>query len=211
MRGDAENPHHDCVSIESMSDEDKIQSMRDCGMEIDDTVPCLSCGQEPEWRECATCGTQAWVVDCGHKAQPRPIAADDQDPLHNHICDACYEARAERSKAASTLGRKGGLVKNEARAAASRANGAKGGRPRANISLKMAQRIPISDELAKALRAQVVGGDSRSRGRCLELLRNEARRVMSGGAPLHPGRPILGGKTVAEALGNCGLSWERKA
>lgn len=48
---------------------------------------CPDCGHEADYRECDECSKAGWVIDCGHYAQPRPIA-----PLeHRMFCDDCFE------------------------------------------------------------------------------------------------------------------------
>ena len=55
---------------------------------ISNDVACKACGETPERRQCEECGVSAMIVDCGHQAQPRPIAADD----HGHdYCDDCFD------------------------------------------------------------------------------------------------------------------------
>jgi hypothetical protein len=49
---------------------------------------CAACGVEPKLRTCDRCGVSAMITDCGHRSQPRPIAAAGVDML----CDACAEA-----------------------------------------------------------------------------------------------------------------------
>jgi hypothetical protein len=58
---------------------------------------CGRCEAPARHLTCADCGAEGIVTDCGHKAQPRPIAAaaDNGDP----VCDACWakrEAAGER-------------------------------------------------------------------------------------------------------------------
>ncbi len=53
---------------------------------------CPQCEEKAELRTCAECGKSAWIIDCGHFSQPRPISTDDQSPF-NHICDDCYQGR----------------------------------------------------------------------------------------------------------------------
>lgn len=58
---------------------------------IPDDADCRLCGAQAEQRTCRDCGATAMIVDCGCKAQPRPIAADESgDP----VCDACSDTRA---------------------------------------------------------------------------------------------------------------------
>ena len=51
---------------------------------------CLDCGEAATERECEDCGARAIVTDCGHYAQPRPIAADEAGKA---VCEGCYESR----------------------------------------------------------------------------------------------------------------------
>lgn len=46
---------------------------------------CETCDVEAVHRTCDDCGESGWIVDCGHRAQPRPIAADGS----RVVCDAC--------------------------------------------------------------------------------------------------------------------------
>lgn len=36
---------------------------------------CPECAEPARLRECDDCGRRAWLIDCGHYGQPRPIAA----------------------------------------------------------------------------------------------------------------------------------------
>jgi hypothetical protein len=52
---------------------------------------CPHCGAPAELRTCVVCGRSAWVIDCGHYGQPRPIATgrvDGSDSAH-YYCDEC--------------------------------------------------------------------------------------------------------------------------
>jgi hypothetical protein len=55
---------------------------------MNDKTKCPSCGQPAEHRTCDTCGTSAWVLDCGDYRQPAEISADTT--TGEHICDMCY-------------------------------------------------------------------------------------------------------------------------
>lgn len=57
--------------------------------EISDDADCdvEGCGVTAERRVCCACGVSALICDCGHYAQPRPIAANG----HLDWCDACYD------------------------------------------------------------------------------------------------------------------------
>jgi hypothetical protein len=52
---------------------------------------CPACGAEAEARTCSTCGVSGWIIDCGHYAQPRPIAAgrEDGSELDRDFCGDC--------------------------------------------------------------------------------------------------------------------------
>lgn len=58
-------------------------------IEIQDDSDCDAngCGVRALRRQCCACGVSALICDCGHQAQPRPIAADGA----NDWCDACYD------------------------------------------------------------------------------------------------------------------------
>jgi hypothetical protein len=45
----------------------------------------------PDDLTCDGCGITALIVDCGHQAQPRPLAAGraDGSALHRTYCPAC--------------------------------------------------------------------------------------------------------------------------
>ena len=54
---------------------------------------CVACGIRAVERTCVVCGLTAWIIDCGHKAQPRPLAsgrADGSDG-QNCYCTDCAE------------------------------------------------------------------------------------------------------------------------
>ena len=51
---------------------------------------CPKCGTRAEFRVCSQCGVAAWVIDCGHYGQPRPIAAGPDGLLY---CDDCWEEK----------------------------------------------------------------------------------------------------------------------
>jgi len=57
----------------------------------DDMAQCPSCGQRAENRSCWHCGISARILDCGHEAQPRPIAVGNSNGQHLHAdhCAAC--------------------------------------------------------------------------------------------------------------------------
>ena len=49
---------------------------------------CKYCDEPARYRTCEVCGESAWIIDCGHYSQPRPIAADEYG---HDICDDCNE------------------------------------------------------------------------------------------------------------------------
>lgn len=52
---------------------------------------CPTCGAKAELRICDDCNEEAWIIDCGHYAQPRPIAAgrSDGSEMHRTYCEDC--------------------------------------------------------------------------------------------------------------------------
>jgi len=52
---------------------------------------CPHCGEAAKLRRCYVCGAEAWLVDCGHYPQPRPIAAGraDGSDLEHDYCEYC--------------------------------------------------------------------------------------------------------------------------
>lgn len=56
-------------------------------------IDCTLCDARAERRICADCGAKGNVTDCGHFAQPRPIAGSQYDG--KAVCGTC-EARRER-------------------------------------------------------------------------------------------------------------------
>ena len=52
---------------------------------------CPHCGEPAKWRVCSECGKGAWIIDCGHMDQPRPIAAgrEDGSELYKDFCEDC--------------------------------------------------------------------------------------------------------------------------
>ena len=86
-------------------------------------------------RECSRCGLKAWIIDCGHMQQPRPIASGmaDGSQLHLDFCEDCAHEEEEdmdKKMTASEAARALRAIPSEARSQASRENGRKGGRPR---------------------------------------------------------------------------------
>ena len=57
----------------------------------DGAAPCHHCGQRAELRTCVDCYARARVIDCGHKSQPRPIAADIDGESR---CEECVGERS---------------------------------------------------------------------------------------------------------------------
>ena len=51
---------------------------------------CPRCGAAAEYRTCEVCGTSAWIIDCGHYSQPRPIAASQDG--QRYLCEDCEGA-----------------------------------------------------------------------------------------------------------------------
>lgn len=66
--------------------------MSELGIEEEGAV-CNRCGEPAKYRTCETCGESAWIIDCGHYAQPRPLAADEYGHI---VCNDCYEERRDR-------------------------------------------------------------------------------------------------------------------
>jgi hypothetical protein len=58
---------------------------------IPNDAPCPECGQQPELRACWACHVEAWITDCGHMGQPRPIAPGRISGLDMHrvFCRDC--------------------------------------------------------------------------------------------------------------------------
>lgn len=54
---------------------------------------CPHCDEPAVYRTCSACGRSAWVIDCGHYAQPRPISAGRIDGSEGYklFCDDCAE------------------------------------------------------------------------------------------------------------------------
>lgn len=50
---------------------------------------CPECGVSAEYRYCDNCPRAGYVVDCGHRAQPRPIATVG----HKMLCDRCAKQK----------------------------------------------------------------------------------------------------------------------
>ena len=53
---------------------------------------CPHCGEPARLRECYFCGKREWLIDCGHYAQPRPIAGNGTASPNNDVCDDCEAA-----------------------------------------------------------------------------------------------------------------------
>ena len=62
---------------------------------------CPHCAAPARRVECDNCGGWAWLVDCGHESQPRPIAALD----HHTLCDECAEQSQGSRRAIRDLAR----------------------------------------------------------------------------------------------------------
>jgi hypothetical protein len=62
---------------------------------ICDDVDCAApgCDTAAKLRRCVGCGSTGMVTDCGHRSQPRPIAADER--TGESVCDACAELRRQ--------------------------------------------------------------------------------------------------------------------
>ncbi len=59
---------------------------------IANDTTCTDCGAEPRFLACIGCGVSAQITDCGHMAQPRPIAPDATGrPVCDTCCDGGYE------------------------------------------------------------------------------------------------------------------------
>jgi hypothetical protein len=54
--------------------------------EISDDKDCEVCGASARQLACAVCGSSARMTNCGHLAQPRPIAADETGQA---LCESC--------------------------------------------------------------------------------------------------------------------------
>ena len=51
---------------------------------------CPACGTPRQTYTCDDCGVSAKLIDCGHYAQPRPIAQDGGGSVY---CDDCFDER----------------------------------------------------------------------------------------------------------------------
>jgi hypothetical protein len=65
---------------------------------------CPDCGSASALRQCCACGRQGYVIDCGHYAQPRPLAAGraDGSRLWETYCTACATEALEADESSST-------------------------------------------------------------------------------------------------------------
>jgi hypothetical protein len=61
---------------------------------------CSHCGEPAKERTCSTCGLSAWIIDCGHYPQPRPIAVGRTGglELHRDFCSACADLFEEEKE-----------------------------------------------------------------------------------------------------------------
>jgi hypothetical protein len=68
---------------------------------------CPLCNEPARLRTCWECGDSAWIIDCAHFPQPRPIAPGRADGSHPHrmFCDDCADVigrtRQRRARRAS--------------------------------------------------------------------------------------------------------------
>lgn len=96
------------VEADSGAGDWRIPALDDDGNELDDLqlviveyqdgLPafCPDCRQPRDPRTCEDCGTERFVMDCGHYAQPTAIAAS-QYGLHEHVCKAREGHREARN------------------------------------------------------------------------------------------------------------------
>ena len=68
-----------------------MKSTEDVSQEQEDGA-CPTCGTRAEFRECESCDASGWIIDCGHFAQPRPLAAA-ADGSGRCLCDECADAK----------------------------------------------------------------------------------------------------------------------
>jgi len=63
------------------------------GNEQEEGETCPDCRMQAQWRECCHCGLAAWIIDCGHFCQPRPLAAGKADGSHGQqtYCQVCAD------------------------------------------------------------------------------------------------------------------------
>lgn len=57
------------------------------GLNTEDEV--CPCGTPATFRTCVECGVSGWIIDCGHYAQPRPLAAGRADGSNLHYTYCC--------------------------------------------------------------------------------------------------------------------------
>ena len=62
----------------------------------DGPASCAQCHTAPEIRVCTICGARARIIDCGHMAQPRPVAAGGRAGA-DYSCDSCEEQAESES------------------------------------------------------------------------------------------------------------------
>jgi len=63
---------------------------------------CRSCGKLAQLRVCEDCGLAGYVIDCGHYAQPRPLAASERDG--ETTCASCEDDRSTARRELETCG-----------------------------------------------------------------------------------------------------------
>lgn len=63
-------------------------------MKIENDEDCSVCGAVAKLLRCDGCGVEALITNCGHMAQPRPIAAGraDGSEMGNVYCQDCADA-----------------------------------------------------------------------------------------------------------------------
>ncbi len=74
-----------------MSDYNRIISLGMDGGLNDEGERCPDCGETTELMTCEKCGNSGHIINCGHFAQPRPIAGDDG----HSICCECADDQSE--------------------------------------------------------------------------------------------------------------------
>ncbi len=74
-----------------MSDYGRIISFGMDGGLNDEGERCPDCGETAELLTCEKCENRGQIINCGHYAQPRPIAGDDG----RLVCCECSDARSD--------------------------------------------------------------------------------------------------------------------